>query len=114
MKEIFELRVKIIASSYWPDTCLPIKTSFNLIDTIRNLNSTRPIIVHGHRAGKKRNDFVYLSMFVVLATFCALYTMKEQIENEGILNVYELAKFYHKKRPGIWRDNVKKNIIFLE
>ena len=33
--------------------------------------------------------------------------MKEQMENEGILNVYELAKFYYLKRPGIWRDNVR-------
>ncbi len=50
-------------------------------------------------------------MFVILATFCALYTMKEQIENEGILNVYELAKFYHKKQPGICRH--KNDLLFL-
>jgi hypothetical protein len=37
--------------------------------------------------------------------------MKEQIENEGILNVYELAKFYYIKRPGIWRDSVRKKIL---
>jgi len=60
----------------------------------------------------KKIDFVYLSMFDILATFCALYTMKEQIENEGIVNVYELAKFYHNKRPGIWRHSVRK-ILFL-
>ncbi|CAF4445626.1 unnamed protein product, partial [Adineta steineri] len=45
------------------------------------------------------------------ATFCALYTMKEQIENESTLNVYELAKLYHTKRPGIWRHN--GDLLFL-
>jgi len=44
--------------------------------------------------------------FIFLATFCALYTMSEQIEVEGTLNIYELAKVYHIKRPGIWRHNV--------
>jgi hypothetical protein len=32
--------------------------------------------------------------------------MSEQIEVEGTLNIYELAKVYHIKRPGIWRHNV--------
>jgi hypothetical protein len=49
-----------------------------------------------------------------LATFCALYTMNEQMEVEGTLNIYELAKLYHIKRPGIWRHNVGTNIIFLK
>jgi receptor-type tyrosine-protein phosphatase gamma len=117
LKEDYELRVKIISSSYWPETCTPIKTSFNLINTIKNLNSNRPIVVHdhfgGHRAGKfdfTKKVFIYVCL---LATFCMLYTMKEQIENEGILNVYELAKFYHIKRPGIWRHKVRKKIFFL-
>ncbi|CAF2523110.1 unnamed protein product [Rotaria sp. Silwood2] len=91
IEENYELKVKLISCTYWPETCSPIKTSFNLINTIRNLKSNGPIVVHdlfgGHRAG----------------TFCALYTMNEQIEIEGKLNVYELAKFYYLKRPGIWR-----------
>ncbi|CAF3467601.1 unnamed protein product [Rotaria sp. Silwood1] len=91
IQENYELKVKLVSCTYWPETCSPIKTSFNLINTIRNFKSKGPIVVHdffgGHRA----------------ATFCALYTMSEQIEIEGILNVYELAKFYYLKRPGIWR-----------
>jgi len=34
--------------------------------------------------------------------------MTEQIELEGTLNIYDLAKLYHIKRPGIWRHNVRK------
>jgi hypothetical protein len=33
--------------------------------------------------------------------------MNEQIDIEGTLNVYELAKLYHTKRPGIWRHSVR-------
>lgn len=43
----------------------------------------------------------------ISATFCALYTMNEQIEMENLLNVYELARIYYLKRPGIWRDYVR-------
>ncbi|CAF1307408.1 unnamed protein product [Adineta steineri] len=96
-EEDYELRVKIVSSTYWPDACSPLKASFNLINTIRklrmNTKSSGSIVVHdlfgGHRA----------------ATFCALYTISEQIEIEGTLNIYELAKLYHIKRPGIWRHN---------
>lgn len=56
LKEKTEIRVKQISSPYWPETCSPIKTSFNLINIIKNLNSNKPIIVHdlfgGHQAGK--------------------------------------------------------------
>ena len=34
--------------------------------------------------------------------------MNEQIEVEGVINIYELAKLYHIKRPGIWRHNVSE------
>ena len=59
LKEDYELRVKIVSSTYWPDACSPLRASFNLIRTIRkirmNINSNAPIVVHdlfgGHRAG---------------------------------------------------------------
>ncbi len=112
-----ELRLKIVSSSYWPDACSPIETSFHLINTIKNLNSPSPIVVHDHTGGYRAGKF-YRSIFCInrdflLGTFCALYTMKEQIEHEGILNVYELAKFYHIKRPGIWRNSVRKRLLCI-
>ncbi len=59
IKEDYELRVKIVSSTYWPDACSPLKASFNLINTIRklrmNTKSNGSIVVHdlfgGHRAG---------------------------------------------------------------
>lgn len=80
-----------------------------------NVKSNGPIVVHdlfgGHRAGLffSKSYFVDIELdFFCLATFCALYTMTEEIEVEGTLNIYELAKLYHIKRPGIWRHNVSK------
>ncbi|CAF0998359.1 unnamed protein product [Adineta steineri] len=99
LKDNNEIRVKQISNSYWPDACSPMKTSFNLINSIMNFNSKRPIVVHDLFGGYRA------------ATFCALYTMKEQIENENTLNVYELAKLYHTKRPGFWRHN--GDLLFL-
>jgi hypothetical protein len=84
-----------------------------------NSKSNGPIVVHdlfgGHRAG----SFVYFSSIFmhkssILATFCALYTMNEQMEVEGLLNIYELAKLYHIKRPGIWRHNVSEQILLIK
>ena len=45
------------------------------------------------------------------ASFCCLYTFFNQIQLESCLNVYEVAKMYHLKRPGIW--NTSNNILFL-
>ena len=51
-----QLQVRIISTAYWPETCSPIETSFNLISTIDNLRTSKPIVVHdllgGYRAGK--------------------------------------------------------------
>ena len=52
-------------------------------------------------------------VFFCLATFCALYTMSEQMEVEGLVNIYDLAKLYQIKRPGIWRHNVSRVLAAL-
>ena len=36
--------------------------------------------------------------------------MSEQMEVEGLVNIYDLAKLYQIKRPGIWRHNVSRAI----
>ncbi len=73
LKENDQIRVKQISSSYWPDTCSPIETSFNLIKTIRDINSTKPIVVHdmfgGYRAGRfsiKKNSSLILNLIFLI------------------------------------------------
>jgi hypothetical protein len=45
------------------------------------------------------------------ATFCCLYTFQDLIQLESSINVYEIAKMYHLKRPGIWMTT--NNLLFL-
>jgi uncharacterized protein involved in tolerance to divalent cations len=107
--EDYEFNCRMIAACYWPDSCTPLKTTFDLINKVRlfraqtiaspsatqtansaALSCLPPIIVHdlygGFRAG----------------TFCALYTFQDLIQMESCVNVYETAKMYHLKRPEIW------------
>ena len=45
------------------------------------------------------------------ATFCALTTLCNQLETDAGIDVYQVAKLFHNKRPGIWKS--KDDILFL-
>jgi hypothetical protein len=40
-------------------------------------------------------------------TFCSLMSMWHQLEFEGCVDVFQLARLYHYSRPGIWRSQVE-------
>jgi receptor-type tyrosine-protein phosphatase gamma len=49
--EDYEFNCRIISACYWPDSCAPVKSAFDLINKIRQLRaasnmSLGPIIVH--------------------------------------------------------------------
>ena len=119
--EDYEFTCRMITASYWPDSCTPIKSAYDLINKVKlfrlqmintNINNTMasnfanynsnlsPVIVHdllgGHRA----------------ATFCALYTFQDLIQLENSCNVYEMAKMYHLKRPNIWVNRANIQILY--
>lgn len=109
--EDYEFNCRIISACYWPDGCTPVKSAFELVNKVRQLrtpatpsnttssNSMGPIIVHDLHGTYRA------------ATFCCLYTMQDLINIEASVNVYELAKMYHLKRPGVWHSS--SNIQFL-
>ena len=96
--EDYEFNCRVISACYWPDGCVPVKSAFDLVNKVRqlrsNTNSMGPIIVHD----------LYGSFRA--ATFCSLYTMQDLINIEATINVYEIAKMYHLKRPGVWHSSV--------
>ena len=77
VQEKDELRVTIISSSYWPDACSPIETSFHLINTIQDLHPHTPIVVHdhtgGYRSGKFSRTFASIAVFSSSHLLCSVY-----------------------------------------
>lgn len=141
--EDYEFNCRMITACYWPDSCTPIKSAFDLINKVKtcrlqshhiqssngttstsdavaavaataaassnpaaatcilnsSLASLPPVIVHD------------LSGSYRAATFCALYTLQDLVHLEASVNVYEIAKMYHLRRPGVWLH--KSNVMFL-
>jgi protein tyrosine phosphatase len=119
--EDYEFNCRMISACYWPDSCTPLESAFDLINKVRfyrmqciasntissspmastvALMNAPPIIVHDLYGGARA------------ATFCALYTFQDLIQLEGCVSVYELAKMYHLKRPGLWSGGIE-NIMLL-
>lgn len=95
--EDYEFNCRIISSCYWPDSCTPIKSAFDLINKLRSMRtqySQGPIIIHDLYGSQRA------------ATLCALYSAQELIMLENSVNIYEIAKMYHAKRPEIWSTSV--------
>lgn len=97
------LMTRIIAPNMkWPESCQPAGTVFEMIDTVQELhkqNDIGPVIVVDRFGG------------VEAATFCALWTLYDQLQYDKAINVYMLTKLYHLKRPGIIGS--KENYLFL-
>ncbi|XP_076448313.1 putative receptor-type tyrosine-protein phosphatase mosPTP-1 isoform X2 [Babylonia areolata] len=83
---------KVVKVNYWPDTDPPQHNIYNLIEAAidwQRANDIGPVIIMDRDGG------------VRAGRFCALWALRDQLILDKVVDVYQLVKLYHLKRPGI-------------
>ncbi|XP_022081136.1 tyrosine-protein phosphatase 99A-like isoform X2 [Acanthaster planci] len=104
-----QLTVKQYHCSYWPDSCSPLHTAFDLIYALEersnmltrvNKDVVGPVTVHDRFGGRQAG------------TFCALSTLHQQMIMENCVDVYQVVKLYANKRPGMFSSKDEYHFLY--
>ncbi|XP_057710192.1 receptor-type tyrosine-protein phosphatase zeta isoform X1 [Corythoichthys intestinalis] len=90
----FALEVRLYHSPCWPNPDSPIRNCFDLINAVgeHSRHTPGPTVVHDPLGG------------VTSGLFCALTTLSNQLQEEGLVDVYQAARMTNLMRPGVFND----------
>ncbi|XP_069961785.1 tyrosine-protein phosphatase 99A isoform X2 [Bactrocera oleae] len=102
IQDDYELNVKMLHCPSWPEMSNP-KSIYDFI-----------VDVHERCADYRNGPIVVVDRYggAQACTFCAISSLAMEMEYCSTASIYQYAKLYHNKRPGVWTSSEDIRLIY--